>query len=145
MRHGDTMRYLGTTPAQRAEMLRIIGVDDVETLLERIPSKARLGGDLGLPPALAEAELIARMRALAERNAHADDYVSFLGAGAYDHYVPAVINHLLLRSEFFTAYTPYQSESCQDTFRTCVEYLSTCSGLTVLSGTNSSVAYCDSA
>ncbi|MBI2468516.1 MAG: glycine dehydrogenase, partial [Candidatus Rokubacteria bacterium] len=105
MRHGETMRYISTTRAQREEMLRAIGVPDLEALLERIPSKARLGRELGIPAAVAEAELTAEIGALAAENAHADGYVSFLGGGAYDHYVPRVVNHLLLRSEFFTAYT----------------------------------------
>ena len=94
MRHGETMRYLSTTAAQRVEMLRTIGVGDVEALIERIPSKARLGRDLAIPPALAEGELIAHMRGLAERNADADRYVTFLGAGVYDDYIPSAINHL---------------------------------------------------
>ena len=76
MRHGETMRYLATTAAQRAEMLRTIGVGDVEALIERIPSKARLGRDLAIPAALAEGELIAHLRGLAERNADADRYVT---------------------------------------------------------------------
>jgi glycine dehydrogenase subunit 1 len=139
MRHDDTMRYIGTTPAQRAEMLRTIGVEDVEALLERIPSKARLGRELALPPALAEGELVAHLRALAGENAHADDYVSFLGAGAYDHYVPSVINHILLRSEFFTAYTPYQPEASQGTLRTIFEYQTMICELTGMDVTNASI------
>jgi glycine cleavage system P protein (glycine dehydrogenase) subunit 1 len=139
MRHGDAMRYIGTTSAQRAEILRTIGVEDVEALLERIPSKARLGRELALPPALAEGELVAHLRALADENAHADDYVSFLGAGAYDHYVPSVINHLLLRSEFFTAYTPYQPEASQGTLRTIFEYQTMICELTGMDVTNASI------
>ena len=139
MRHGDTMRYIGTTRAQRAEMLRTIGVEDIEALLEGIPSKARLGRELALPPALAEGELVTHLRALAGENAHGDDYVSFLGAGSYDHYVPSVINHLLLRSEFFTAYTPYQPEASQGTLRTIFEYQTMISELTGMDVTNASI------
>ena len=117
MQRSETMRYLPNTAAQRAEMLRAIGVPDIEALLGRIPAKARLGGDLAVPPALAEADLVAHIRALAERDADASEYACFLGGGAYDHYVPSVINHLLLRSEFFTAYTPYQPEASQGTLR----------------------------
>ena len=101
MQHSVRMRYLSNTADQRAEMLETIGVSDAEAFLERIPAKARLGRDLTVPPALAESELVAHVRALAESNAHAADYACFLGAGAYDHYVPSVINHLLLRSEFY--------------------------------------------
>ena len=93
MRHGETMRYLPTTAAQRAEMLRTIGVGDLETLVERIPSKARLGRDLAVPAAMAEGDLIAHLRSLAERNADADRFVTFLGGGAYDHYIPSAVNH----------------------------------------------------
>jgi len=139
MRHGDTMRYIGTTPAQRAEMLRTIGVADVEALLERIPSKARLGRDLAVSPALAETELVSHLGALAARNAHADGHVCFMGGGAYDHYVPSVTNHLLLRSEFFTAYTPYQPEASQGTLRTIYEYQTMICELTGMDVTNASV------
>src|SRR5687767_14725312 len=95
-----TSRYLPTTPAQPAEMLRAMGVGDLEGLLDRIPSKARLDRDLGVPAPLAESELTAALRALAGENAHAGDSVSFMGGGAYDHFVPSVVNHLLLRGEF---------------------------------------------
>lgn len=91
MQQRETMRYLSNTAAQRAEMLRAIGVSDAETLLERIPAKGRLGRDLAVPSALAEAELVTHIRALAESNTHAADYVCFLGGGVYDHYVPSVI------------------------------------------------------
>jgi glycine dehydrogenase subunit 1 len=139
MRHGETMRYLGTTAAERAAMLRTIGVGDLEALLERIPGKARLGGDLAIPAALAEGELIAHLTELAGRNAHADAYASFLGGGAYDHYIPAAINHLLLRSEFFTAYTPYQPEASQGTLRSIFEYQTMICELTGMDVTNASL------
>jgi glycine dehydrogenase subunit 1 len=133
------MRYLSTTPAQRAEMLRAVGVDDLEALLERIPSKARLGRDLAIPEALAEGDLVAHLRALADRNADADRYVTFLGAGAYDHYVPSMVNHMLLRSEFFTAYTPYQPEASQGTLRSIYEYQTMLCELTGMDVTNASL------
>ena len=139
MRHGDAMRYIGTTPAQRAEMLRTIGVGDVEALVEGIPAKARLGRDLALPAALAEGELVAHLAELAARNASDDGYVSFQGGGAYDHHVPSVINHMLLRSEFFTAYTPYQPEASQGTLRTIYEYQTMICELTGMDVTNASI------
>jgi glycine cleavage system P protein (glycine dehydrogenase) subunit 1 len=139
MRHGETMRYVPNTAAQRAEMLRTIGVADLEALLDRIPSKARLGRDLEVPAALAEGELIGHVRRLAEANAHGADYVSFLGGGAYDHYVPTAINHLLLRGEFFTAYTPYQPEASQGTLRTIYEYQTMICELTGMDVTNASI------
>jgi glycine dehydrogenase subunit 1 len=133
------MRYLSTTTAQRAEMLRTIGVDDVEALIERIPSKARLGRDLAIPAALAEGDLIAHLRGLAEQNADADRFVTFLGGGAYDHYIPSPVNHMLLRGEFFTAYTPYQPEASQGTLRSIYEYQTMICELTGMDVTNASL------
>ncbi len=133
------MRYLPTTPAQRAAMLETIGVGELEALLTGIPAKARLDRGLELPSALAEAELVAALRSLAAENAHAADYVSFLGAGAYDRYIPSVINHLLLRAEFFTAYTPYQPEASQGTLRTIYEYQTMLCELTGMDVANASL------
>ena len=139
LRHGETMRYIPNTAAQRTAMLRTIGVAEIEALLDRIPGKARLGRDLAIPAALAEGDLVAHVCGLAERNAHAGEYLSFLGGGAYDHYVPSVINHLLLRSEFFTAYTPYQPEASQGTLRSIYEYQTMICELTGMDVTNASL------
>jgi glycine dehydrogenase subunit 1 len=133
------MRYLGTTPAQRMAMLRTIGVESVEALLTRIPPQARLARPLNLPPAMAEMDLIRHLRGLAAQNAHADDYVCFLGGGAYDHYIPSPINHLITRGEFFTAYTPYQPEASQGTLRTIYEYQSLIAELTGMDVANASI------
>src|SRR5262249_55141665 len=133
------MRYLSTTAAQRAEMLRVIGVDGIEGLIERIPSKARLERRLAISPPLARGGLVAHMRALAERNADADRYVTFLGGGASDHYIPSAINHMLLRGEFFTAYTPYQPEASQGTLRSIYEYQTMICELTGMDVTNASL------
>jgi glycine dehydrogenase subunit 1 len=136
---GQPMRYLGTTAAQRRDMLKTIGVDDIEGLLERVPGKARLGRELALPKALAEGELVRHLAGLSTQNAHADAYVSFLGAGVYDHYLPAMINHMLLRSEYFTAYTPYQPEASQGTLRTIYEYQTMLCELTGMDVANASL------
>jgi glycine dehydrogenase subunit 1 len=133
------MRYLSTTPAQRAEMLRTIGVPELEALLERVPGKARLTRELAIPPAMAEADLVAHVSGLAGRNADGDRYVTFLGGGAYDHYVPSMINHMLLRSEFFTAYTPYQPEASQGTLRSIYEYQTMLCELTGMDVANASL------
>src|SRR5215510_11552655 len=133
------MRYLSTTTSQRTDMLRTIGVDDVEGLIDRIPAKARLERELAIPPALAEGDLVAHLRGLAERNADADRYVTFLGGGAYDHYIPSAINHMLLRGEFFTAYTPYQPEASQGTLRSIYEYQTMICELTGMDVTNASI------
>jgi glycine dehydrogenase subunit 1 len=118
------MRYISNTPAQQKEMLGVIGVSSVEDLLVRIPPKARLSRPLELPAALAETDLVRHLSHLAGQNASADDYACFLGGGSYDHTVPSPINHLILRGEFFTAYTPYQPEASQGTLRSIYEYQS---------------------
>ena len=115
-------RYIANTPQEQRAMLGTIGVASIEDLLVRVPPKARLSRPLAVDAALAETDLIRHMRALAAANADADSHVCFLGAGAYDHYVPSPINHLISRGEFFTAYTPYQPEASQGTLRTIYEY-----------------------
>ena len=133
------MRYLPNTAQNQRAMLDALGAAGVEDLLVRIPAKARLSRPLALPPALAEADLVRHMRALATRNADADTTVCFLGAGAYDHYVPSPINHLVLRGEFFTAYTPYQPEASQGTLRTIYEYQTMIAELTGMDVANASL------
>ncbi len=133
------MRYIPNTPAQQKEMLRAVGAASIEDLLSPIPAKARLARPLNLPAALAETDLIRHMRELASRNAHADDFVCFLGGGAYDHYVPSPINHLISRGEFFTAYTPYQPEASQGTLRTIYEYQTMMAELTGMEVANASI------
>ncbi|HWM80118.1 MAG TPA: glycine dehydrogenase, partial [Methylomirabilota bacterium] len=118
------MRYISNTPAQQREMLATIGVGSIEDLLSRIPTKARLSRPLNVPAAMAESDLVRHLRALSALDANADDYACFLGAGSYDHSVPSPINHLILRGEFFTAYTPYQPEASQGTLRSIFEYQS---------------------
>src|SRR5687768_13752701 len=115
-------RYIANTPAEQKRMLQTIGAGSIEELLVRVPAKARMSRPLALPPALAETDLIRHMSAMAARNADAESFSCFQGAGAYDHYVPSPINHLILRGEFFTAYTPYQPEASQGTLRTIYEY-----------------------
>ncbi len=133
------MRYLPTTPEDRRAMLDVIGARSVDDLLVKIPAKARLQQPLQLPPALAETDLIRHLRELAAVNADCDGYVSFLGAGAYDHYVPSPIHHLISRGEFFTAYTPYQPEASQGTLRTIYEYQTMIAELTGMDVANASL------
>ncbi len=133
------MRYIGNTPEQQKEMLRVIGAESVENLLTRIPPKARLARPLNLPPAMAEMDLVRHMGGLAARNAHADEYTCFLGGGAYDHHIPSPINSLISRGEFFTAYTPYQPEASQGTLRTIYEYQTMIAELTGMDVANASI------
>src|SRR5207237_1278370 len=132
-------RYIANTPAEQREMLRTIGASSIEDLLVKIPPKARLSRPLALPPALAEPNLVRHMRAVAARNADADRYACFQGAGSYDHYVPSPINHLISRGEFFTAYTPYQPEASQGTLRTIYEYQTMIAELTGMDVANASI------
>ena len=102
------MGYLSLTDSDREAMLAAIGVSSVEDLFRDIPEGVRFQGRLDLEPALSEPELVAHLEGLAARNVHTGEELSFLGAGIYDHYVPAVVDAALQRGEFLTAYTPYQ-------------------------------------
>ncbi len=133
------MRYLPNTAENRREMLDVIGAGSMEELLARIPPKARLARPLNVGPALAESDLIRHLRTLAAQNADADSHVCFLGGGAYDHYVPSPINHLIGRGEFFTAYTPYQPEASQGTLRSIFEYQTMMAELTGMDVANASI------
>jgi glycine dehydrogenase subunit 1 len=133
------MRYLPTTAQNQRAMLDAIGARGIEDLLTRIPAKARLARPLALPPALDETALVRHLRALAGDNADADGWVCFLGAGAYDHYTPSPIDHLVLRGEFLTAYTPYQPEASQGTLRTIYEYQTMIAALTGMDVANASI------
>jgi glycine dehydrogenase subunit 1 len=115
-------RYLSNTPADTRAMLDAIGVPAIDALFDPVPAAVRLTRDLDVPPALSEPDLMAHLRALAGRNADASRVTSFLGAGAYRHLAPAFIDQLLLRSEFYTAYTPYQPEIAQGTLQAMFEF-----------------------
>src|SRR5512133_356252 len=100
--------YILNTPEQQREMLATIGLPDMDALFADIQASIRLQHDLDLPPALSELDLSAQMRRLSGMNRSLDELVCFLGAGAYDHFIPAVVKSLVSRQEFYTAYTPYQ-------------------------------------
>jgi glycine cleavage system P protein (glycine dehydrogenase) subunit 1 len=102
-------RYTSATPGDRAEMLAAIGVDSSAALFEQIPEPLRLGRALQLPDGLGEAEVYERLAELAARNADAEEQICFLGAGMYDHYVPAIVDAITQRSEFLTPYTSPRS------------------------------------
>ena len=115
------MRYLPHTPEEIREMLAEIGVSSVDALFDSVPKAAQFEGQLNIPPALAEATLMRHLRELAARNA-SSDWLSFLGAGIYNHHIPPTVDQLLLRSEFYTAYTPYQPEVAQGTLQAIWEF-----------------------
>jgi len=133
------MRYLPNTADDRRRMLDVIDAASIDELLARVPPKARLARPLNVGPALAETDLIRHLRGLAARNADADAHVCFLGGGAYDHYVPSPINHLISRGEFFTAYTPYQPEASQGTLRSIYEYQTMIAELAGMDVANASI------
>ena len=133
-------RYTATTDADLEAMLAEIGVSSLQEIFDRqIPAGVRLEGPLDLPEGLPEQEVYAHLRELAARNTSAEDEITFLGAGMYDHYVPAVIDMLMGRSEFLTPYTPYQPEISQGGLQVMFEYQTAISELTALPVSNASV------
>ncbi|HEY3249401.1 MAG TPA: aminomethyl-transferring glycine dehydrogenase subunit GcvPA [bacterium] len=132
-------KYIPATDAEREAMLAAIGVPSVDALFADIPKSVRLGHALDLPPALSDPDLIRHLRALAARNVDCDRATCFLGAGAYDHYVPSVVWHLAGRGEFLTAYTPYQAELMQGELQAGYEYQSMLCALTGMDVANASM------
>jgi glycine dehydrogenase subunit 1 len=133
-------RYTSTTPDDLRAMLAAIGVESLEALFDRqVPAGVRLGRELDLPAGLPEQEVYAHLRELAARNVSAEDEITFLGGGMYDHYVPAVIDMLMERSEYLTPYTPYQPEVSQGGLQVMFEYQTAISELTALPVSNASV------
>jgi len=133
------MRYIPNTDADCRAMLQAIGVRSVEELFGDIPPAVRLKRPLKVPPAMSESEVGRHLRALAAQNADADRYSMFLGAGCYNHFSPAIINHLVLRGEFLTPYTPYQPEVSQGTLQALYEYQSLVCLLTAMEVSNASM------
>ncbi len=132
-------RYTTTTDEDRREMLATIGVASIDDLFASIPPSMRFAGPLALPAGLSELEVFAHLRDLAGQNVSAEDELTFLGAGMYDHYVPAVIDMLMERSEFLTPYTPYQPEISQGGLQVMFEYQTAITELTGLPVSNASV------
>ncbi|MEX2211423.1 MAG: aminomethyl-transferring glycine dehydrogenase subunit GcvPA [Gaiellaceae bacterium] len=130
--------YLSLTERDLEEMLGAIGVSSVEELFRDIPPGVRFGRELDLEPALSEHELVAHLEELAARNADTSRELSFLGAGVYDHYVPAVVDAVLQRGEFLTAYTPYQPELSQGVLQAIFEYQTAICELTGMDVANAS-------
>lgn len=125
------------TPQEIEEMLKVIGVNSVEELFENIPVEHRFP-KLELPEHLTEMEVSAELQDIASANASTDDFISFLGAGAYDHFIPAAVDMILRRGEFYTAYTPYQPEVSQGTLQAIFEFQSLMCELTGMDISNAS-------
>ena len=126
------------TDADREEMLAAIGVSSVEELFRDIPAGVRFQRELDLEPALSEPELVRHLEELAAKNVDTTKELSFLGAGIYDHYVPAIVDAVLQRGEFLTAYTPYQPEMSQGVLQAIFEYQTAICELTGMDVSNAS-------
>lgn len=134
-----TFRYLPMTEEDRKEMLSVLGIQSVEELFDDIPDSVQYKQRLQIPEALAEPALVHHMASLAGQNYSYDQYTSFLGAGAYEHYIPSVVNHIISRSEFYTAYTPYQPEMSQGELQAIFEFQTMICELTGMDVANSSM------
>jgi glycine dehydrogenase subunit 1 len=132
-------KYTSVTEDDRREMLAAIGLSSMEELFADIPAGVRLERELDLPAGMAEQDVYEHLAALAARNRHSDEEVTFVGAGMYDHYVPAIVDAVILRSEFLTPYTPYQPEVSQGTLQVMFEFQTAISELTGLPVSNASV------
>lgn len=130
-------RFIPNTDADRAEMLKTIGVESVRDLFTDVPANA-MYAPMKLPSALSELDLMREMQAMSDKNANLNENACFLGAGAYNHFIPATVPHLVFRSEFYTAYTPYQAEISQGTLQTIFEYQSMICALTGMDAANAS-------
>ncbi|MGE6752094.1 aminomethyl-transferring glycine dehydrogenase subunit GcvPA [Rossellomorea sp. NPDC071047] len=132
-------RYLPMTEQDQREMLDSIGVDNVSDLFEDIPEKVRFKGDYKIKEAKSETELVKELTKMAAKNADLKSHTSFLGAGVYDHYMPIIVDHVLSRSEFYTAYTPYQPEISQGELQAIFEFQTMICELTGMDVANSSM------
>jgi glycine dehydrogenase subunit 1 len=132
------MTYIPISPKEREAMLSTVGVKNLDDLFTAVPKKHRFP-ELNLPPALTEMEAAELLAEMAQSNENVREHlISFLGAGAYNHYIPAVVDHILRRGEFYTAYTPYQPEISQGTLQSIFEYQSLMSALTGMEVSNAS-------
>jgi glycine dehydrogenase subunit 1 len=133
------MAFISNTPDDVRVMLGAIGLDSLDQLFDLIPPELRLNRALQVPPALTELELTTQIGAILDFNQGADKRVCFLGGGSYDHFIPAVVDQLAGRGEFFTAYTPYQAEASQGTLQATFEYQTLITQLTGLDVSNASL------
>ncbi len=133
------MDYVQITETERTEMLDTIGIESVDELFAAIPERCRLVGDLDLPPAASELDLQRELQAMADENASSATHACFMGGGAYDHFIPVLIDQLISRGEFLTAYTPYQAEASQGSLQAFFEFQTQVARLTGLEIANSSL------
>ncbi len=133
------MRYLPLNANDRAEMLSVVGVDNIDALFEDVPKSARLDKLVDLPKHQSEAAVERHMNRLSNKSIHASSVPFFCGAGAYKHHIPATVDHLIQRSEFLTAYTPYQPEISQGTLQALFEFQTQVALLTGMDVANASM------
>jgi len=134
-----TSSYIPNGERERMSMLGEMGLGSIDEVFSQVPPSLRLDKPLDLPEALPEMALISHIRGLADRDCDMDHCVSFLGAGVYDHFIPAAVDHILSRSEFYTAYTPYQPEISQGTLQAVFEYQTMICELTGMEAANASL------
>lgn len=132
-------RYLPMTEQDKQEMLATIGVDSIDALFSDIPEEVRFQGQYDIKEAKSEAALMKELAALAAKNKDTAANVSFLGAGVYNHYKPVIVDHVISRSEFYTAYTPYQPEISQGELQAIFEFQTMIAELTGMDLANSSM------
>lgn len=132
-------RYIPLTETDKQEMLETIGIKSIDELFADIPEKVRFKGDLNIRERKSETALLRELSQLANKNITSETHASFLGAGVYDHYIPTVVDHVISRSEFYTAYTPYQPEISQGELQAIFEFQTMISELTGMDVANSSM------
>ena len=133
------MPFLLNTPEDERAMLDAIGAASIDELFAMVPADLRLNRPLNIPPELTELELTARMTELAAKNVPCGERVCFLGGGAYDHFIPAVVDAIAGRAEFYTSYTPYQAEASQGNLQAFFEYQTMITRLTGMDVANASL------
>ncbi|MFA5510984.1 MAG: aminomethyl-transferring glycine dehydrogenase subunit GcvPA, partial [Candidatus Kapaibacterium sp.] len=133
------MNFIPSTDTEKQKMLDKIGVGKIDDLLQNIPEQVKLTEPLNLPPALSEFEAMKLLRDYSKKNITADTHVCFMGGGAYDHYIPAIVGAVLNKPEFKTAYTPYQAEVSQGTLQAMYEFQTMIAELTGMDVSNASL------
>src|SRR5690554_4473898 len=131
--------YIANTPEDIQEMLKAIGLESIDQLFDDIPKDIKLSRELDLPKSKSELEVTSYLKKLADKNCSMSELTSFLGAGAYDHYIPSIVGHVISRSEFYTSYTPYQAEISQGTLQYIFEYQTLIANLTGMDVSNASL------
>src|SRR5947207_4947679 len=133
------MDYVQITAKQREEMLKAVGANGIDDLVKQVPDQFRLTEPLNVPAPMDEVSLRSHLAALAAQNQSADQQVCFLGAGCYDHFIPTVVDHLAMKGEFLTAYTPYQAEASQGSLQAFFEFQTMVCQLTGMEVANASL------